>query len=227
MELSKKMKDITGSKFGSLLAIRPAYLNANGCVVWEWLCDCGNTHQSVASSVKSVAKQAINKQVPSCGCVKKERAVETNTLHGYSRHPLYAVWQSMKQRCYTPAHKSYYLYGAKGVTVCDEWLNSPETFIDWAISEGWVAGMHLDKDILSDTGGTVKMYSPSTCMIISGGDNVKYSSSRSNYKNNPKIKITPQQVVEIVRLYNDGMRQRTIAKMYGVSQSTIQRITST
>ena len=39
-----------------------------------------------------------------------------------------AVWDQMKQRCYNPLSTSYPHYGARGITVCDEWKNSFDTF---------------------------------------------------------------------------------------------------
>ena len=44
-------------------------------------------------------------------------------------HPLYQTWKSMKARCYYPGHISYYRYGARGITVCDEWLNDFWMFV--------------------------------------------------------------------------------------------------
>jgi hypothetical protein len=41
----------------------------------------------------------------------------------------YRVWQGMKARCYNKNSNSYKYYGEKGITVCDEWLNSFETFL--------------------------------------------------------------------------------------------------
>lgn len=32
------------------------------------------------------------------------------------------VWQEMKQRCLNPKNKSYYNYGARGITVDERWL---------------------------------------------------------------------------------------------------------
>lgn len=40
----------------------------------------------------------------------------------------YCSWQSMKKRCRSKSSKSYQLYGAKGVTVCDEWYKSFQAF---------------------------------------------------------------------------------------------------
>lgn len=42
----------------------------------------------------------------------------------------YMAWLHMKERCYTPSHSKYHLYGARGITICDRWRNSFENFID-------------------------------------------------------------------------------------------------
>ena len=49
--------------------------------------------------------------------------------HGMSRTPEYKAWDGMKQRCFNPNHKSYSDYGGRGITVCDRWQNSFETFL--------------------------------------------------------------------------------------------------
>lgn len=45
--------------------------------------------------------------------------------HGESRRgfrsPEWLTWASMYRRCYLPSQPNYKDYGAKGVTVCDEW----------------------------------------------------------------------------------------------------------
>lgn len=48
-----------------------------------------------------------------------------------SRKPItkeYRAWQSMKTRCFNDATHSYAEYGARGITVCDRWKDSYETF---------------------------------------------------------------------------------------------------
>ena len=224
MQLSKKMKNISGQTFGSLTALRPVHLNNFGVVVWEWSCKCGKLHQATGTQIRAVQKNAVNPNVPSCGCVCSQRATETGTTHGYSRHPLNDVWQQMKQRCYNPDHKEYCRYGAKGVTVCDEWLDSLENFINWALSAGWKKGMHLDKDTLSDSQNTQRKYSPTSCTFLTGKANVAYSASRTNHLNNSKIKLIPSIVVEIKKLYASGeCDQRQIASQYDVSQASVWR----
>ena len=51
-----------------------------------------------------------------------------NVTHGLSKTPEYNVWTKMKQRCLNPKDKDYQLYGAAGITVCQEWIVSFEAF---------------------------------------------------------------------------------------------------
>lgn len=36
---------------------------------------------------------------------------------------LMRIYKAMKQRCYNVTHQSYYHYGARGINICDRWLN--------------------------------------------------------------------------------------------------------
>ena len=40
---------------------------------------------------------------------------------GRTKHPLYPVWWGMINRCHSPNAGNYYLYGARGITVCSRW----------------------------------------------------------------------------------------------------------
>lgn len=50
------------------------------------------------------------------------------TTHGLSQTPEYKCWQDMIIRCTNPKSKSYKYYGARGITVCNEWRCSFEAF---------------------------------------------------------------------------------------------------
>ena len=41
---------------------------------------------------------------------------------------VYATWTSMKHRCTNPNHSAYDRYGGRGITICDEWLESFDKF---------------------------------------------------------------------------------------------------
>ena len=57
--------DLTGQRFGKLVALHPTEERKRGRVVWECLCDCGNTALVAADSLK-------RKDTTSCGCAYKD-----------------------------------------------------------------------------------------------------------------------------------------------------------
>ena len=69
---------------------------------------------------------------------------------------IYWAWKSMKQRCQNPKCKAYHNYGARGISVCEEWQKF-EPFCSWALENGYQKGLDLDR-IDNDSG-----YSPDYC----------------------------------------------------------------
>lgn len=57
--------DLTGQRFGRLTALRPTEERRHGVVVWECVCDCGNTAFVSSDALKSRKNQ-------SCGCLRRE-----------------------------------------------------------------------------------------------------------------------------------------------------------
>lgn len=44
--------------------------------------------------------------------------------------PEYKAWKAMKARCYAPCNKHKGNYQAKGIEVCERWINSYENFLE-------------------------------------------------------------------------------------------------
>ncbi len=83
-------------------------------------CVCGGAVVAMRSRVKAGLTL-------SCGCLARE--INNNkSVHGMRHSPEYKSWGAMKTRCHNPRSKNYTRYGAKGITVCDEWRNSFEAF---------------------------------------------------------------------------------------------------
>jgi hypothetical protein len=102
-------KDITGQRFGRLLALEPVPRNksqSNGNRHWRCLCDCGKT-AIVGGDVLGRGR------TKSCGCLRRK--------HGLWGSRIYMVWQSMMQRCYNPNNHAYKDYGGRGIEVCKRW----------------------------------------------------------------------------------------------------------
>lgn len=95
-----------------------------------------------------------------------------NSVDKKWRHPLFAVWWAMKNRCYSRKSISYKNYGAKGVKVCDEWRNNYNSFFDWAMNNGWEKGLQLDKDMKAKKMGIAPdLYSPDRCVFVTRSAN--------------------------------------------------------
>jgi len=60
-------KDISGQRFGRLVALRPTEERKNGLVVWECRCDCGETAYVLGINL-------VKGRTESCGCLHKESA---------------------------------------------------------------------------------------------------------------------------------------------------------
>ena len=81
------------------------------------------------------------------------------------------IFQEMRSRCENPSEKSYKWYGAKGIKVCDEWIDSPSEFERWAINSGYKNDLTIDR--MDETKG----YSPDNCRWVTSEDNAKYKST--------------------------------------------------
>lgn len=133
-----KRKDITGQRFGRLLALRDIGPAKNGRTLWLCRCDCGNETEATVSDL-------LNGHTKSCGCLKREKVKEAVTTHGMSGTRLHRIWTGMHRRCYNPNDKYYKDYGGRGVTVCEEWKSSFINFYNWAMENGYKDNLSIDR----------------------------------------------------------------------------------
>jgi hypothetical protein len=133
-------KDISGERFGKLVAIAPTNKKAsNGSIIWKYQCDCGNV----------IYRPASLRGIKSCGCITRK--------HGKAHTKLYKIWSSMKSRCNNPNDKYYHNYGGRGITVCDRW-DKADGFKNFYADVGEPQkGMSLDR--IDNNKG----YSPENC----------------------------------------------------------------
>lgn len=114
-----KALDLTGQRFGKLVAVRPTDKREYSHIVWECRCDCGNVCLANQNALKKGSKK-------SCGCIRKY--VKCERLHD--------VWKAMRKRCENPRDRDYLNYGARGISICNEWKHYPN-FEKWAFENGY------------------------------------------------------------------------------------------
>lgn len=160
---AKKIPDIqAGETFGRWKILgKPFHTSTTGKTkYWYVVCECSC---GVVSAIRVNELERGNSK--SCGCLNKEILIENCTSHGLSNHPFYNIWGAMVQRCCNPKSEAYHIYGGRGITICEEWRNKPESFIKWAIKNGYKKGLHVDR-IDNDKG-----YSPNNCRVVTPQEN--------------------------------------------------------
>jgi hypothetical protein len=141
--------------------------------------------------------------------MKNDPEYARNYYHTNDRYYLRTSLHRIKQRCYDPKIKSYKFYGARGITICDEWLKDTDSFVSWAQSHGWSRDLQIDR---IDPKGP---YSPGNC---------RWVTSKENNRNRTNNKLDVKKAAEIRKLLIDGVKGPEIAARYGVHHSLIYRI---
>lgn len=116
--------DITGSRFGLLVAEKEVDRGHRNERRWLCVCDCGRTVIVERSAL-------VSKHSQSCGCRRDEestkRLYDANLQHGHTvggPSPTYRSWLAMVRRCSNPRAHNWRHYGGRGITVCDRWLGT-------------------------------------------------------------------------------------------------------
>jgi len=117
---------------------------------------CINTYAVIYSSLKA------GKCKLDCGCKKNTPKIKENKVsnkpvsirnHSLYDDKLYYTWKGMKRRCYSKTHPKYIHYGARGITVCNEWRNS---YIQFATDMGAKQHTGLSLDRIDNNKGYYK-----------------------------------------------------------------------
>lgn len=109
------MFNLSGQRFGRLLALDSEKTTARQERCWRCVCDCGN-------EVVVRSRCLRRGDTKSCGCLRVDTIKQQdNTKHGYYNSPTYHSWEGMKQRCTNPNYDNYRYYGALGITYCKRW----------------------------------------------------------------------------------------------------------
>lgn len=180
--------DFSGMQFGYwtvLKKIEPKYVHGYPRPMYLCKCKCGNIG-------KVGARELMSGHSKSCGCLSAEMLSKMRYKHGETGTKLYWAYSHMIERCYNKNDKSYYNYGGRGITVCDEWREKPDginNFFNWAKSSGYDEN---NKDLSLDRIDVNGNYEPNNCRWVD-----RYVQA-NNKRNNIELnvyghRLTPKQ----------------------------------
>ncbi len=160
------LHDLTGKRFGRWTVLSRAP-NRKRALMWLCRCDCGNIVEVHGTSLKS----GTSKQCQECRASHRPPR-----SHGLTHHPLYKVWQRMKQCTTSPTHQDYRYYGARGIRVCPEWFTDFKCFYDWAMANGYKPHLTIER---KDVDGN---YCPENCTWIPQSEQLKNTRRSLSYR---------------------------------------------
>lgn len=157
-------------KSGRLTFKKTFYKGKYKC--FEVKCNCGKE--------KQLREYDFRKQITkSCGCLAKEVAknqcADNFKRHGLYNEKIYGIWRNMKERCYREKNNRYYVYGGRGITIQQNWIDDFLEFYKWALKSGYVVGLSIERIDIN------KGYSEDNCTWI------PLKNQSQNKSNNYKI----------------------------------------
>lgn len=135
-----RARDLRGQRVGYLKVLK--YQGSDGRrSLWDVQCVCGSRVVFSANELQKLQARGVQ---ASCGCRRWQTVALRVTRHGMSRHPAYAVYRSMLDRCTRPSHPAWKNYGGRGIKVCNAWRNSFEAF--WLdMGSSYAEGLLLER----------------------------------------------------------------------------------
>lgn len=200
--MPRKLIDIQYQKFGKLTVLKRSETNNKK---WLCKCECGVEKEFYSNNLRSGDSK-------SCGCEKRRKLTNRNTKHGQAVKGKvsneYYIWETMKQRCYNTKSNDYCRYGKRGITVCDEWLNSFEQF-------------YLDMGPQPFKGASIDRIDNKGNYELS---NCRWASYTIQARNTRKTKLNVELVKEIKQMIKQGYSNREISEDKQINRTTIYNV---
>lgn len=128
---------MTGMTFTRLTVLGRSGSTPTGMAAWLCRCSCGTEKRFYGADLRSGKSK-------SCGCLKSEIVGSLRRSHNQSKTRLYRIWQGMLKRCFDKNQPGYKDYGAKGISVCNEWRDFNK-FYDWSKLNGYNESLSIDR----------------------------------------------------------------------------------
>lgn len=193
--MAGKPKDLTGDRYGRLVALSLDHIRPSGGAVWRCRCDCGQETLATSNHLRTGTTK-------SCGCLNRERRIEnclSRSTHGHaprrSQSKTYIAWCNMHRRC-APTSPDAEHYFERGIGVCER----------WATFENFLADMgEAPKGATLDRRDNDAGYEPGNCHWVG------WTAQQNNRRTN-----------RILVIRGERLTMRQAADKYGLNYNTLR-----
>lgn len=199
--------NLIGNSYGRLVAVSRLKNYKYKATYYFCICSCGGHNIISTSHLRSGATK-------SCGCLRDESTIRRNienSTHKLSYSPIYRLWININSRCYNKKDNNYHNYGGRGISVCREWRDNRASFFKWAIENGYIEGLQIDR-IKNNKG-----YYPKNCRFVTNKVNSRNKRTNKYLNYNGKEKC----MTEWAEIYgiNIGTFGSRIRSGWGVKET--------
>lgn len=168
-----------------------------------------NCFLGMISKAKHGKNEAIRKSI------KENKAKKSKIgLKRLADSPLYETYTSMHTRCENPNHKYYKHYGARGITVCEEWSGKDGiyNFIEWMQEQGWHPGLTLDRK------DNNKGYSPNNCRLATIQEQLR-NRRNTKFYDYKGMQLTLKEIADLEKISDEKLRYRINKKQMPLDEA--------
>ena len=158
----------------------------DGHKLWRIRCkECGREFIRGSNLVKAPSKITYN-----CSH-KRITGQDVKYDNHWKNLRIMQIYYKIITRCYNKNNKDYCSYGAKGISVYQDWLDNPTHFEDWALANGYEDNLTIDRR------DETKDYCPSNCRWITKEENSRWKSTTNRINVDGEIKTGRQWATEL------------------------------